>query len=166
MDSTKHYRTTNRGRSWQDFEVPGGPALVSEPLSSIFEIRTRFCTKALHVKRADNLESDPKELLSSRQCKFAHSSKEFKHNAPENLIYCIGWEGTAYSSLSAKLLLSTDFFKKDKKVLTLPGGNKNSEGVRALAIVSKFVVAGVRDLSPSSQNDMLMYVSVEAENWA
>ncbi|KIJ36612.1 hypothetical protein M422DRAFT_260961, partial [Sphaerobolus stellatus SS14] len=115
----------------------------------------------------DNFESDPKQLLlPTRQCKFAHSSKEFKHKAPQNLIYCIGWEGTAYFSLSAKLLSSTDFFIKDTKVVTLPGGNKNSEGVLALAIVGKFAVAGVRDLSPSSQNDMLMYISVDAENWA
>ncbi|KIJ36606.1 hypothetical protein M422DRAFT_260953, partial [Sphaerobolus stellatus SS14] len=181
-DTTKHYRTTNRGHSWQDFEVPAGPAFVAEPLSFHFEDKDKILYQGVTCKAGwlgssdchegtwyttDNFESDPKQLLlPTRQCKFAHSSKEFKHKAPQNLIYCIGWEGTAYSSLSAKLLSSTDFFIKDTKVVTLPGGNKNSEGVLALAIVGKFAVVGVRDLSPSSQNDMLMYISVDAENWA
>jgi hypothetical protein len=30
---TKHYRTENRGKDWQPFEMPISPAFVAKPLS-------------------------------------------------------------------------------------------------------------------------------------
>jgi Sortilin, neurotensin receptor 3, len=67
---------------------------------------------------------------------------------------------------SSKLFASTDFFASDKRVVNLPGGNRGSDGVIALAIVSKFAVAAVKDLRPGSGDEMLLFVSVDADTWA
>jgi len=63
------------------------------------------------------------------------------------------------------LFSSTDFFKT-KKVVELPGGNKDFDGVVALAVVSKFAVVAVRDLSPNAREEMFLYVSIDAVTWA
>lgn len=66
---------------------------------------------------------------------------------------------------SMKLFASTDFFKSDKRVVTLPGGNNNNGGVVALAIVSKFAVVATKSFIQGSQDDMFLFVSTDAQTW-
>lgn len=64
-----------------------------------------------------------------------------------------------------KLFASTDFFKSDKRVVALPGGNKDSAGVVALAIVSKFAVVATKSYLPGSQDEMVLFVSTDAQTF-
>ena len=125
-------------------------------------------TRAQTFYTTDMFSSTPKSLLApTRSCRFAHSSKDFKHSAPGDLIFCVAWDTTSsHDERSSKLFSSTDFFVNDKRVVNFPGGNRDSDGVIALAIVSKFAVAAVKDLSPGSGDEMLLFVSIDAETWA
>ncbi|KAF8579723.1 Oligoxyloglucan reducing end-specific cellobiohydrolase [Ramaria rubella] len=179
-----HWRTMDRGKTWQSFDVPASPALVPDPLS-FHSTNTQYILyqgmvcesggfwggKTCHDETyytTDLFASTPKQLLSpTRSCRFAHSSKDFKHSAHIDLVFCVGWDTTSTDTYrSSKLFASTDWFNNDKRVVNLPGGNRDSDGVVALAIVSKFAVAAVKDMNPGAEDEMVLFVSVDAENWA
>ncbi|KAF8527216.1 Oligoxyloglucan reducing end-specific cellobiohydrolase [Gautieria morchelliformis] len=176
-----HYRTTDFGKTWQSFNVPASPALVSDPLSFHSQQNNTILYQGMVCEKdgwwggnvchdetfytTDAFTSPAKPLLApTRSCRFAHSSKDFKHSAHSDLVFCVAWDSN--SSRSSKLFSSTDFFANDKRVVNLPGGNRDSDGVVALAIVSKFAVAAVKDLSPGNGDEMFLYVSIDAETWA
>ncbi|KAJ3573829.1 hypothetical protein NP233_g2168 [Leucocoprinus birnbaumii] len=185
-DGTKHYRTEDRGASWRSFEVPIPPALVQKPLS--FHSDTdkygyvlyqgtscdrigwgaRCHDETYYTK--DSFTSDAKKLLSeTSRCQFAHGTKDFKHDAHPDFIYCVAFDTPSsnggHALSSSRLYSSTDFFQSEKNVEEL-GIGKNAKGVVALAIVSKYAVVALKDLSEASDGDMLLYVSVDTKTWA
>lgn len=114
---------------------------------------------------SDDLKSLLKDTL---RCQFAHSTKDFKHDAHSDLIYCVAYDTSSSSGAhdlsSSRLFSSTDFFE-NKKVEDL-GIGKDSKGVIAFAIVSKYAVVAMKDLSPRTTGEMLLYVSVDTKTWA
>ena len=107
--------------------------------------------------------------MDTSRCQFAHGSKDFKHDAHEDLVYCVAFESSSsdgiHSLASSRLFSSTDFFKENKRIEDL-GIGKNARGVVALAVVSKFAVVAMRDMSPDNNGEMLLYVSVDTKTWA
>lgn len=185
-DGTKHYRTEDRGHSWRPFEMSISPALVQKPLSFhsdtdkygyvLYQGTTcdrvgwsgRCFDETYYTK--DLFSSDAKKLFSdTSRCQFAHGSADFKHEAHPDLIYCVAFDTPAsnggHSLASSRLYSSTDFFESGKTVEDL-GIGKNAKGVVALAIVSKYAVVALKDLSEASDGDMLLYVTVDTKSWA
>ncbi|KAJ7623514.1 vacuolar protein sorting/targeting protein 10 [Roridomyces roridus] len=181
-----HYRTDDRGRTWRTFEVPIDVALVARPLSFHSDPKKSgyilyqgtvcdrsgwgaICHDETYMTE-DAFTSKPRKLLSeTSRCQFAHSSADFKHEAHPDLIYCVAFDtettSSGHSLVSSRLFSSTDFFQSEKRAEDL-GIGKNAKGVIAFAIVSKFAVVALKDLSPGSQGDMLLYVTVDTKTWA
>ncbi|EDR05426.1 VPS10-like protein [Laccaria bicolor S238N-H82] len=184
-DSKIHYRTEDRGKTWRSFEVPVPPALVARPMS--FHSDSKKWGSILYQGTACNRQgwgaichdepyhtkeafSDTPQLLLSEtsRCQFAYSSKDFKHEAHSDLIYCVAFDTSSvdgsHALSSSRLFSSTDFFDKDRKVEDL-GIGENAKGIIAFAIVSKYAVVALKDLSPSNDGEMLLYVTVDTNTW-
>ncbi|KAF8638219.1 hypothetical protein AX17_002368 [Amanita inopinata Kibby_2008] len=184
-----HYRTNDRGKTWHSFKMPVPAAVVPRPLS-FHSDKSKYgyilyqgtkckpegggwgatCIDVTYYTK-EAFGDEPKLLLEdTSRCQFAHSSADFKHDAHPDLIYCVAFDAALSSGMhspsSSRLFSSTDFFSQDKKVEDLGVGAKNARGVVAFAIVSKFAVVALRDLSPSSIGEMLLYVTVDTKNWA
>jgi hypothetical protein len=101
-------------------------------------------------------------------CMFAHSKKEFQHDAPPELVYCVGFDVTtrdsAHTLANSRIFSSTDFFVKDQKMEDL-GLGRNARGVVALAIVSRYAVAALKDVTAGSSGDMMLYVTTDTKTW-
>ena len=109
-------------------------------------------------------------LDQTSKCVFAHASKDWKHDAPSDLVFCIAWDAQnkdgMHSIESSRLIASTDYFAQDRQVIDFGIGTRLSRGVVALGVVSKFMVAAIRDLSSGNNGEMLLYVTVDAKTWA
>jgi hypothetical protein len=121
-----------------------------------------------YVKEA--FSDTPKKLLEDTvNCMFAHSKKEFRHEAPQDLVYCVGFDVTdragGHTLAASRIFSSTDYFEKETKVENLGIEGRGARGVIALAIVSKFAVAALKDTTPGGNGDMKLYVSTDAKEW-
>ncbi|GJJ15988.1 hypothetical protein Clacol_010267 [Clathrus columnatus] len=160
--------SNNEGKSWRIIDsIPPNSATLLVPHP--FDNRMGFILtdKTTHYRTDDRGETwhsfdvpAPPSLISEPLT--FHSTKH-DHVLYQGMV-CEkdGWWG---SLCHDELFASTDFFESDKRIVTLPGGNKDSGGVVALAMVSKFAVVATKSFNLGSQDEMVLFVSTDAQNW-
>ncbi|KDQ06635.1 hypothetical protein BOTBODRAFT_181398 [Botryobasidium botryosum FD-172 SS1] len=184
----KHYRTIDRGKTWQAFEMPVPPASVAQPLT--FHADTNKQGHILYQGRKcesrgpwhwddcheetyyteDAFGDDPQLLLShTTSCQYARSTKEFPKSVSENLIYCVAYDKTAADGrqpLSASRLYQSEDYFKSSKLVEFGIGKKLARGVIALGVIKKYLVAALKDTTQGGSGEMSLYVSLDATNWS
>ncbi|KAG8926574.1 vacuolar protein sorting/targeting protein PEP1 [Tulasnella sp. 418] len=177
-----HYRTTDRGATWQTFEMPLPPALISSPLSfhadktkfghilyqgTNCEDRSTLCYDEIYYTE-DAFGDKPKHMLKQvTKCEFARKTKAMQQ-AAEDLVLCVAFDSTTTSGApslgSSRLYSSKDYFKSDKRLIDF-GLGKQGRGVVAIGVVSKYIVTALKDMSQSS-GEMMLYVSLDGVTWS
>jgi len=103
---SKHWRTINRGDSWQSFTTSDQPSISGSPLAfhstkwnwilfsgqkceSLGTWRGKLCYDETWVT-SDAFDTQPKMMIQhSTKCMWAYSNKHFSSSVPEEMIYCI-----------------------------------------------------------------------------
>ncbi|QRV73806.1 vacuolar protein sorting-associated protein [Ceratobasidium sp. AG-Ba] len=197
-DGTKHWRTMNRGKSWQSFETPHPVASTASPMSFHSDeknaewilIQTWECKKtnwgfsqkckSVTYYTEDAFSSKPKVLFgASQKCIFAHSSSvktiaggkkkpKFAPKRPPSQVFCVAFDKTTAEGSSntrtSRLYTSADWFQKDIEIIDFGLGDRYSRGVTAIGIVSKFMVAAMRDPTGKT-NELSLQVTLDGHTW-
>ncbi|KAI8370594.1 uncharacterized protein BYT42DRAFT_617135 [Radiomyces spectabilis] len=177
---THHWKTSDRGATWQPFETPVEPAASYPHLAfhaerSNYVLFTGFKCKFGGLSGFDchsevyytlnNFEELNLLRTHTTSCIWSLSSRQFQ-NAPVKEIMCV--ESPRKSGLVSllnpdelRLVQSEDFFHSEQPVNF--GTGTDVRGVIAVSAVNKFLVAAVKP-SPT-QSDMDLYISEDGENW-
>ncbi|EPS40884.1 hypothetical protein H072_5226 [Dactylellina haptotyla CBS 200.50] len=166
--SDTHYKTEDRGKTWQEWnsiDIPSNrqaplPAmnfhsgkgksdyiiLLAQVCEDAFDFEIGDCQqKAYYTK--DNFKTKPKLLLDNTHgCTFAHSSAAFDA-ATDDTILCIVEGSNAYLSEKRRLYVSDNYFKNGLDSGTEPklDGQSTYQGVTGIAVVQKFVSGNAKD---------------------
>jgi len=114
----------------------------------------------------DNFAHQEVLLEDIRRCDFAHSSREFKHDAPVDMVYCVALTNRANGDLTVRcprLVQSTDWFKKERLIVDFGFSEENTREVVKFGTSSKFGVAVLRN--PGSDGTMTLFVTTDTLNW-
>ncbi|KAI8967795.1 hypothetical protein BDF20DRAFT_917392 [Mycotypha africana] len=176
----RHWRTTDKGKSWQEFNTPVEPAAVGPHLSfhaerSSYVLFTGFKCKLgswtgvdCHDETYYTINNfDDINLLRTHtsSCIWSLSSKQFE-NAPVKEVMCVesprkSGITTLFDPEDFRLVQSEDFFKTEQVVDFNTG--TEVKGVIAVSAINRFIVAVVKPSADTS--DMILYVSQDGENW-
>ncbi|CAE6471894.1 hypothetical protein ACGC1H_003813 [Rhizoctonia solani] len=197
-DKLTHWRTMDRGRLWQSFEMPHPIAFVPAPMSFHADeknsewilMQVRECKKSswgwseiCHSSTyytLDAFSSESKLLVSkSHKCIFAHSSSirtisggkkktGFAPKRPASQVFCVAFDrNSADGSVNAKssrLYTSSDWFNKETELIDFGLGQRAARGVTAIGIMSKFMVAALRDPTGKSR-ELQLHVTLDGHTW-
>ncbi|KAI9613309.1 hypothetical protein H4Q26_009909 [Puccinia striiformis f. sp. tritici PST-130] len=125
---SKHWRSINRGDSWQSFTTSDQPSISGSPLAfhstkwnwilfsgqkceSLGTWKGKLCYDETWIT-SDAFETQPKMMIQhSTKCMWAYSNKHFSSSVADEMIYCITKEApsdqsdsTSLKSTSASLL--------------------------------------------------------------
>ena len=171
----KHWVTTDRGKSWKEFDLPdgAGPSDFHIPLAFhagnpekvIFnaqECRSILCDELAYYTEDD---FDTVKLLrkETRGCTFAHATPEFHagDDKEDDRVLCVARGKYSPWPKDNRLLVSDDFFRKHEEEPRLDG-DRTVPGIINMAVVKGFMVTAAKSETTS---ELAMYVSHDAREW-
>ncbi|KAN0063715.1 vacuolar protein sorting/targeting protein PEP1 [Thecaphora frezii] len=189
-----HWRTTNRGASWQEFKTPEPPSVRSGPPLEFHGDQKHWdyiiftgkkCTMwtpwggAICHEHAyyttDAFASGVKPLVEyAKHCSWAKATKDMAvHPDAMKRIFCIAWEDASQMSkwkratpiaATTRLFESDDFFKT-RKMVDL-GLGRNARSFAGLGPSKKFLVTALRENQGANDSPgMVLYVTRDGVKW-
>ncbi|EWC45975.1 hypothetical protein DRE_04768 [Drechslerella stenobrocha 248] len=182
---TKHFKTEDRGKTWQEWDSIDLPSNHQPPLPALnfhsgkgksdyiillaqycedeFDVIIGNCLQNAYYTK-DNFKTKPQKLLDhTHGCTFAHSSKQFD-SATDDTVLCIVEGKESIMSEQRRLYISENYFKGglDGAIEPKLDGQSTYQGVTGIAVVQKFLVVAVKS---SGTTEMALFVSVNAKDW-
>ena len=173
----KHWVTTDRGESWNDFRLPDDdvePTDFRLPLSFHAKntkkviLNAQKCNQIICEELAYYTENDFKKVKKLRDktkgCTFAHATPEYrpgKDDKDDDRILCVALGKFSYWPKANRLLVSDDFFDEHEEEPHL-NGDRAVPGIISMAVVKGFVVAAAKSEGTS---ELALYVSMDARKW-
>ncbi|KAI8067678.1 uncharacterized protein B0P05DRAFT_552523 [Gilbertella persicaria] len=178
--SRRHWKTTDKGKTWQEFSTPVEPAAVSPHLSFHADRPSYILFNGFRCKLGswtgvdcheethytlNNFEELTLLRTHTTSCIWSVSSSQFD-NAPTKEIMCVeSPQKTGFTSTlnpdELRLIQTEDFFRTEKVVDFNTG--KEIKGVIAVSTINRYIIAVVKP-SPNKP-DMVFYISLDGENW-
>ncbi|KAI7893622.1 uncharacterized protein EV154DRAFT_600677 [Mucor mucedo] len=176
----RHWKTTDKGKTWQEFSTPVEPATIGPHLSFHAErpgyvLFTGFkcklgswtgvdCHQETHYT-LNNFEEITLLRTHTANCIWSLSSARFE-NAPVKEIMCV--ESSKKTGLTSilnpdefRLVQTEDFFHTEQVVDFNTG--RDIKGVIDVSAVNRFIVAVVKPFP--EKPDMIFYISQDGESW-
>ncbi|TVY42152.1 Vacuolar protein sorting/targeting protein [Lachnellula occidentalis] len=177
---TTHYRTSDRGKTWEEFSTDAQATIFREALTYhagdpdriIFngmDCTGIFCEE-LTLYTTDGFAKDPKILRSDTVgCHWAKSSPQFTTGDADkdaNRILCVVKGRFSPWRKDFRLLVSDDFFKfgvdtiQEFEPELEPG--RTVQGIINMAVVTNYLIAAA---TAPGTDEMAMYVSDDTVKW-
>lgn len=187
-DGTEHWRTTNRGATWQRFKTRDPPAERGglpllfhgdEKHREAIIYMGKRCTPATLLTPGvchdtayytpDSFATAPKVLLDTvYQCEWAKAKPEIQ--VPQehlNRIFCIGWEDSVHNPLGRRATPLSKLYWSDDYKTWRPvdlGIGRDASGFVGIGASHGFLLAALRDASKKGAQ-LSLFVSRDGDKW-
>jgi len=179
---TEHYRTADRGKSWQKFKSIAEPDFerpdilqfhAGDPDRIIFnglKCKGIMCELAT-TYTTDGFDTEAKDLRSDASgCWWAKSSDLFDtkdEDLNKNRILCIVLGEFSFDKQDRRLLISDNFFKPDSsgKIQEFEpnlDGDKAVRGVVNVAVVKRYLLVAS---TSANTDEMALFVTTDTKKW-
>lgn len=173
-----HYKTSDRGKTWQEFYVEDPPSMLQEPLvfsadnaDYIIYVGSRCTTSGGwsgftcrdHAYYTTNgFDKAPKPMVEGvLKCMFARSTNQFKQDSKKG-VFCIDFDLESNRNWpdNLRLIKSEDWFETKEIVEMEPG--KQVRGFIGMGAVQSFIVAAAKS---AGTEELALYVTDDGEHW-
>ncbi|KAI3629041.1 hypothetical protein CBS9595_000113 [Malassezia furfur] len=186
-NAQEHWRTRDRGATWQHFRTPDPPAIrAGIPLDFHADAQHREyilytgrrCTAGLPWQRSvchdvvyyttDAFASVHLAMEVVLHCSWAKTTPELNvPNAAMQRVFCIAWDESANNraanagSSKTRLYESDDFFQT-KRLVDL-GLGRDARGFMGLGASRRYLIAALQ--APGTARELALYVTLDAVHW-
>lgn len=192
-NAEEHWRTTDRGATWQRFRTPDPPAVragipldfhADEKHRTYILYTGRKCSKWSPLRGSvchdvayyttDAFATDVKQAMDVvLRCNWAKTTREVV--VPQHAmtrIFCLAWDESVHqnaptgqqSASKTRMWASDDFFKT-RRIVDL-GLGRDARGFMGLGASRRYLITALQDPTQGRGKELSLYVSLDAETWS
>ncbi|PMD41536.1 Oligoxyloglucan reducing end-specific cellobiohydrolase [Hyaloscypha variabilis F] len=175
-NTKSHYKTDDRGNTWEEFTVDNLVTLFREPLNfnggdsdriifNAMDCTGIFCEETT-MYTTDNFKKNTKFLRADTSgCHWAKSTELFdagssEHNADR--ILCVVKGRFSPWRKDYRLLISDDFFQNEQEFEPQLEPGRTVKGIVNMAVVTKYLIVAA---SAEGTDEMALYISDDTIKW-
>lgn len=170
-EEDRHWVTSDRGKSWTEFNTPVPPSLFrSPPLrwhaqdSDKVLFHGQKCTSILSCQEItyytkDGFKTIKEMRTDTRGCTFARSTPLFEGGGKDTVICVVLGKYSPWPH-DQRLVVSDNYFKKETEPYL--EGHRTVQGIINMAAVKGFIVAAAK---AEGTKELAMYVTRDASTW-
>ena len=168
----KHWKTRDRGETWDSFETEAPPTLFRQPPFSWHAgnpdkvlffgqiCKGIFACQEVSYYTTDGFDSTNRMRPDTRGCTFARSTPLFESEHNEDTVLCAVTGKYSPWPKDQRLVVSNDYFKSEKEPEL--ENDRTVQGVISVAPVKGFIVAAAK---AEGTRELAMYVTKDASTW-